>query len=419
MAGCLIHHIYRLVRQKPLADIALGQMGSGDQRVISDADTVMQFVFLFQPAQHEHRVLYTRLIDKYRLEAPCQCGILLDIFAIFIQCCRPDAMQLATRQRRFQQVGGIHRPVGLAGTDQLVHLVYEQHDTTIHAFYFLEHSFQPFLELTAIFRTGDQGTHIQGQQLFAAQRLGHIMIDDPLGQAFGNRCLTDPGLADQYRVVFGPAGENLDCPADLGITTDNRVQFAGCSPCCQIYSIAGQGIIGFLGLVAIGGATSAQGFYRRFQRCRPDTGICHQGGGGRLPLGQCQQHGIYGDELVTTAVGISLGVSQQPRQLRVQAELGTTAGDFRQFAEFGGDRLREGSAITTGLTDKRSGDAVLAAFASLKQAGQQMQGGKLLVAGGQCLALGSHDRLAQQRCIAFCIHPCSPSRGQPCPYPAH
>ena len=70
-------------------------------------------------------------LDEDRLEAPGERGVLLDMLAVFVERGRADAMQLAARQRRLQQVGGIHRAVGLAGADQRMHLVDEQDDAAL------------------------------------------------------------------------------------------------------------------------------------------------------------------------------------------------------------------------------------------------------------------------------------------------
>ena len=103
--------------------------------------------------------------DEHRLEAPRQRRVLLDVLAVFVERGRADAMQLAARQRRLQQVGGVHRAVGLAGADQRVHLVDEQDDAALGRRDLVEHRLQPLLELAAIFRAGDQRAHVERQQL--------------------------------------------------------------------------------------------------------------------------------------------------------------------------------------------------------------------------------------------------------------
>ena len=63
-------------------------------------------------------------------------------------------------------------------------------------------------------------------QLAVAQALGDVAVDDPLGKALDDRGLADAGLADQDRVVLGPAAEDLDHAADLVVAPDHRVELA-------------------------------------------------------------------------------------------------------------------------------------------------------------------------------------------------
>ena len=56
---------------------------------------------------------------------------------------------------------------------------------------------------------------------------GHVAVDDPLREALDDRRLADAGLADQHRVVLGPAREHLDHAADLLVAADHRVELAG------------------------------------------------------------------------------------------------------------------------------------------------------------------------------------------------
>ena len=69
--------------------------------------------------------------DEDRLEAPRQRGVLLDVLLVFVERGGADAMQFAARQRRLEQIGGVHGAVGLAGADQRVHLVDEQDDAAV------------------------------------------------------------------------------------------------------------------------------------------------------------------------------------------------------------------------------------------------------------------------------------------------
>ena len=61
---------------------------------------------------------------------------------------------------------------------------------------------------------------------FVFERLGHITLRDPLSKPFGDGRLADARLANQDRVVLGPAREDLDDAADLLLATDDRVELA-------------------------------------------------------------------------------------------------------------------------------------------------------------------------------------------------
>ena len=133
----LVHQVDGLVGQEAVGDVAVGKLSRRDQRRIGDTDLVVLLVFLLDAAQDRDRVLDRRLADEDRLEAPRQRCILLDMLAVFIERRGADAMQLAARQRRLEQIGRVHRAIGLAGADQRMHLVDEQDDAAVRRGHFL------------------------------------------------------------------------------------------------------------------------------------------------------------------------------------------------------------------------------------------------------------------------------------------
>ena len=54
----------------------------------------------------------------------------------------------------------------------------------------------------------------------------HVAGDDALCEAFHHGGFTHARLANQDRVVFGAAAQDLDHTADFLIATDHRVEFA-------------------------------------------------------------------------------------------------------------------------------------------------------------------------------------------------
>ncbi len=111
----------------------------------------------------------------------------------------------------------------------------------------LEHGLQPFLELAAVFRTGDQRAEVEREQLLVLQALRHVAIDDAQRQALGDGGLADAGLADQDGIVLGPARQHLDGAADLLVAADDRIELAVARSLGQVAGIFLQRVIGVLG----------------------------------------------------------------------------------------------------------------------------------------------------------------------------
>ena len=128
-AGGLVHQVDRLVRQEAVGDVAVRQLGRGDERGVLDLHAlVMRFVARLEPAEDGDRVLDVRLADEHRLEPPLQGRVLLDVLAVLVERRGADAAQLAAGERRLEQVGRVVAAFGRAGADDRVQLVDEQDD---------------------------------------------------------------------------------------------------------------------------------------------------------------------------------------------------------------------------------------------------------------------------------------------------
>ena len=219
---------------------------------------VMDLVFLLQPAQDGDRVLRIGLAHEDRLETPGKRRVLLDMLAVFVERRRADAVQLAARERGLEHVGGVHRPVGLAGADQRVQFVDEDNDLAFRGLDFGEDGFQPFLEFAPIFRAGDHGAEVERDQPLVPQPFGRVAIDDPLRQALGNGSLADARLPDQHRVVLGAPRQHLDCAPDFLVAPDHGVELAGARGLGQVLGVFGECVEPGLGIGAVGGASLAE-----------------------------------------------------------------------------------------------------------------------------------------------------------------
>ena len=98
----LVDQVDRLVRQEPVGDVAVGERGRGDQRLVGDGHPVVRLVAVAQALEHLDRVGDRRLGDLDRLEAALERGVLLEVLAVFVEGRRADGLQLATSQHRLE-----------------------------------------------------------------------------------------------------------------------------------------------------------------------------------------------------------------------------------------------------------------------------------------------------------------------------
>ena len=253
----LVDQVDRLVGELAVGDVAVGEDGRGDERGVADPDAVVRLVLLLQPAQDRDRVGDRRLADEDRLEAPLERSVLLDVLAVLVERGRADAAELAAREHRLEQVGGVDGALGRAGADDRVQLVDEEHDLALGVRDLGEHGLQPLLELAAVLRPGEERADVERPDALALEALGHVAADDPLREPLGDRRLADARLADQDRVVLRPPREHLDHAPDLLVAADHRVELAALGGLGQVAAELGERLVGALGVLARDALTAA------------------------------------------------------------------------------------------------------------------------------------------------------------------
>ena len=409
--GGLVHQIDRLVRQKAIGDVAVRQGGGGDDRRVGDAHAVMQLVFLLDAAQDRDRVLDRGLVDKDRLEAPRQCGVLLNVLAVFVERGGADAVQFAAGQCRLQHVGGIHRPFRLAGADEGVQLVDEEDDFAGRGGDLGQHRLQALLEFAAVFGASDHCAEIERQEPLVLEAFGHVAVDDPEGEALDDRGLADPGLADQHRVVLGPARQNLHRAADFLVPTDHRVELTFAGYGSQIASIALERVVAFLGRSTVGLAAFAQILDSRVELLRRHPTGRERLAGGRLPgQRQCEQQPLDGNKAVACLLRDLFGLLEDPGDLGREINLpGAAALDPRLPAELGLDGAQDGLWIAARRADQVGAET----FLVFKQDLEEMLGCEALMATAQRQTLGRLDESLRPLGIFFEFHDALASLNRP------
>ena len=181
--GGLVDQVDRLVGQEAVRDVALRQRGRGDDRRVLDAHAVVHLVALLEPAQDRDRVLHARLLHEHRLEAALERGVLLDVLAVLVERGGADGAQLAAREHRLEQVGGVDRALRGAGADDRVQLVEEQDDAALGLGDLLQHGLEAVLELAAVLGAGDQRADVERDHAPVAERLRHVARRRSAGRA--------------------------------------------------------------------------------------------------------------------------------------------------------------------------------------------------------------------------------------------
>ena len=110
-------------------------------------------------------------------------------------------------------------------------------------------------------------------RLLVAQAFRHVAIDDAQGQTLDDRGLADAGLADEDRIILGPARQHLDCAANFLVAPDHRIEFALPRRLGQIPRIFLQGVVSVFGGSGIRSAAFAQVFNGLVQVLGGDSGV--------------------------------------------------------------------------------------------------------------------------------------------------
>ncbi len=134
-----------------------------------------------------------------------------------------DAADLAARQRRLEDVGGVERALGRTRPDQRVQLVDEDDDVGALG-QLLHDRLEPLLELAPVLGAGDDQRDVERQDALVGQEVRHVAVVDLLRQPLDDGRLADARFADQHRVVLGAAAEHLLHPLQFVVAADQRVE---------------------------------------------------------------------------------------------------------------------------------------------------------------------------------------------------
>ena len=224
----LVDQVDRLVGQEAVGDVAVRQLGRGDDRRVGDLDAVVHLVA--SPAGRAGSRWWPRRVGSStstfwkRRSSAASFSMYLRYSSSVVapmQCSSPRASAGLSMLPASIAPSALPAPTMVCSSSMKT-MIWPSS---------LARSFstrlQPLLELAAVLGAGEQRAPCRATSTrLSLQRLGHFAVDDALRQAFDDRGLADAGLADQHRVVLGAPLQHLDRAADLVVAADHRVELA-------------------------------------------------------------------------------------------------------------------------------------------------------------------------------------------------
>ena len=167
----LVDHVDGLIGKLAVVDVFGRKLHGGFDGLVRVFDVVEVLEIGLEALHDLDRVLDRRLGDIDLLEPADERAVLFEVLAVFFVGCRADAAQHARLQRRLQEVRGVHRAArGRARADDRVDFVDEQDRARI-GFDLLHDGLQPFLEIAAVARTGEQRAHVEREDRRVGEHL--------------------------------------------------------------------------------------------------------------------------------------------------------------------------------------------------------------------------------------------------------
>ena len=219
-----IKHVDGLVGKGTVSDVTLGQADARFQRIVGISHIVMILIFLFDVLQDLKCLIGCRRFDHDFLESAFERTILFNAFAVFVDRCGSDALQIAPGQSGFEHIGGIHRTWRRTCTDNGVYLIDEKHHLRM-LLQFEDNVADTLFKLATILRSSHDRRHVERNNAFATQRTRHFFLRNEQGQPFDDGTFSDAGLADEHRIVLFPAAQDLCDTFYLFFPADDGVQF--------------------------------------------------------------------------------------------------------------------------------------------------------------------------------------------------
>ena len=136
-------------------------------------------------AEYLNGLIDSSLFYQNLLETTLKGTILLDAVAVFVQGGGSDALDFASCEGWFEQVGGIHASRSVACSHDVVDFVDEKYDVGI-VLQLVDDGTDALLKLSTVFSACHHSTHVERDDATVVEHTRHSTRDDAHGKSFND-----------------------------------------------------------------------------------------------------------------------------------------------------------------------------------------------------------------------------------------
>src|SRR6266446_5072817 len=200
----LVDQVDGLIRQKTVGNIAIRMRDGKIDGFVGVGDGVEFFVALFYAEKNFYGVGFVWRRNFHSLEAALERPVLFDRLAVFSGRGCADALNLAARQGRLEDVGGVKRAFRRSRAYERVEFV-DEDDGVLRLHQLFHYGLEPLFKLSAILGAGYDQRKIESKDAFVGEEGRNFAVRDALGQTFYDGGLAYARLADEDRIILRAA----------------------------------------------------------------------------------------------------------------------------------------------------------------------------------------------------------------------
>src|ERR1700674_4814168 len=163
-----VDQVDSFIRQKTVGNIAIRMRHGKIDSLVGIGDGMEFFVAFFDSEKNLDGVDFVRRRNLYRLEAALERPVFFDRLAVFSGRGCADALNLAARKGRLQDVGSVERAFRRSRTYQRVQFV-DEDDGILRLHQLFHDGLEALFELSAILGASDNQRKIERQNAFVGQ----------------------------------------------------------------------------------------------------------------------------------------------------------------------------------------------------------------------------------------------------------